>query len=95
MASNNGTGKNKMVNKHLVKFFLITLSMLFVAGCATQEHNPEVKLSESFWQNSKHNITVAKTRYNAGNMNEEILATYNDLPKKFISKFKQRNILAT
>lgn len=32
----------------------------FLAGCVKQE--PNISLPESFWQNSKRQITVAKTK---------------------------------
>jgi len=45
--------------KQLPRIFLLTLSLIFLSGCAV-EHN--VKLPESFWQNTNHKITVAKTK---------------------------------
>ncbi|MEI8055665.1 MAG: hypothetical protein WCH10_06755 [bacterium] len=45
--------------KQLSRIFLFTLSLIFLSGCAV-EHN--VKLPESFWQDTSHKITVAKTK---------------------------------
>ncbi|MBU0744376.1 MAG: hypothetical protein KKE11_03300 [Gammaproteobacteria bacterium] len=44
----------------LSKIFLLILSIAFLSGCVTPEHN--VKLPNSFWQTTNHKITVAKTK---------------------------------
>jgi len=46
--------------KLIIKIFLLLLTASFLAGCATNEHN--IRLSDGFWQNPKHNITIAKIK---------------------------------
>ena len=46
--------------KQLVKTFLLSLSIASLIGCATPEHN--IKLADSFWQNPKNTVVIAKTK---------------------------------
>jgi ABC-type uncharacterized transport system auxiliary subunit len=52
-------GKQIMI-KQSSRIFLIISSLIFLSGCATPEKN--IALTENFWKDSKHKITVANTK---------------------------------